>query len=122
MNSSTTEQRNWQSRYLANSKRMLLERVIYEGISQSRQSAHQAHWSFVLAMILSSSSAAIGLIGVSLLLLGHASEGTVTAVAGLASSMCSHQISQEATERQSYANQRLDNMLQQLYAIKAIDG
>lgn len=98
---------------------ILLDCVIQEGISQSRQSACQAHWSFLISIVLSTAGAAIGLSGASLLMLGYASEGTVTAAVGLASGVYSHQISKEAAERQQRANERLDHMLQELHTAKS---
>jgi hypothetical protein len=100
------------------SSEILLERVIQEGITQSRQSAYQAHWSFLSAIALSTTSAFIGLSGASLMLLGHASEGSVTAAVGLVSGAYSHQLSKDAADRQRQANERLDHMLQELGTIK----
>jgi FtsH-binding integral membrane protein len=113
----TIDQHKWQNRQSKDSE-ILLDRVICEGITQSRQSAYQAHWSFMTAMLLSTASAAIGLSGASLLLLGHASEGSVTAAVGLASGVYSHQLSKDAADRQRQANERLDHMLQELHAAK----
>lgn len=105
-----------QHSHQGDSDRLLVNHVINEGIAQSRQSAYQAHWSFLVSMVLSTASAAISLSGAALLLLGHASEGSVTAAVGLASGVYSHQLSKEASERQQQANERLDHMLQQLQA------
>lgn len=117
MSNYTTEKYKWQSGHQRNLKN-LLDRVISEGISQSRQSAYQAHWSFLTSMVLSTASAAIGLSGAALLLSGHASEGSVTAAVGLASGVYSHQLSKDAADRQRQANERLDSMLQKLQTIK----
>lgn len=99
----------------------LLENIIHEGISQSRQSACQAHWSFLSATALSAASAAIGLSGATLLLLGQAPEGSVTAAVGLVSGVYSHQLSKDAADRQRQANERLDHMLQRLQTTKSAD-
>ena len=95
------------------------ELIIREGISQSKQSAHEAHWSFLSAIALSTASAVIGLAGAAFLLLGHASEGSVTAAVGLASGVYSHQLSKDAADRQKRANERLDHMLQELQAMQS---
>jgi len=118
MSNTTIEQYAWQSSHHRTSETYLIKRVIYEGISQSRQSAQQAHWSFLSAMLLSTASALIGLAGASFLLLGHASEGSVTAAVGLASGVYSHQLSKDAADRQKQANERLDHMLQELQSIE----
>jgi hypothetical protein len=110
VSNNTIEQYEWRNSHLRDPEN-LLERVINEGISQSKQSAEQAHWSFLSSMVLSTASAAIGLTGASFLLLGYASEGSVTAVVGLASGVYSHQLSKEAADRQRQANERLDHML-----------
>lgn len=114
----TTGQCDWRSSHQGDSDMLLVDRVISEGISQSRQSACQAHWSFLTSIVLSAASAAIGISGAALLLSGHASEGSVTAAVGLASGVYSHQISKDAAERQQQANERLDHMLQKLQAEK----
>lgn len=113
MNNNITEHYAWQGDHPRNS-RLLLGQVIREGISQSRQSAYQAHWSFITSMVLSTAGTAIGLSGAVLILLGHASEGSVTTAVGLASGVYSHQLSKEAADRQRQANERLDHMLKKL--------
>ena len=118
MTSSTSEQYEWQGNHRKNSM-LLLNRVIREGISQSRQSAYQAHWSFIASMMLTTASTAIGLSGAVLILLGHASEGSVTTAVGLASGVYSHQLSKDAADRQKQANERLDHMLQKLKMTQA---
>ena len=114
----TAEQCDWKN-HSVNSQKILLDCVIHEGISQSRQSAYQAHWSFLISMALSTASAAIGLSGASLLMLGYASEGTVSAAVGIASGIYSHQVSKDAADRQQRANERLDCLLQALHTPKA---
>lgn len=109
----------WHQPYNQESKQVLLESVIEEGLSQSRQSARQAHWSFLSSIILSTGSAIISLTGASLLLLGEVSEGTVTTTVGLASGVYSHQLSKDAAERQRQANERLNHMIEHLYKIQA---
>ena len=96
--SPTSEQYAWRSRHHISSDVLLREHIIREGISQSKQSAHEAHWSFLSAIALSTASAVIGLAGAAFLLLGHASEGSVTAAVGLASGVYSHQLSKEAAD------------------------
>ena len=125
MNNTAIEQYEWRSRYpkypaVKSSESLLLEQVIHEGISQSRQSAQQALWSFLTAMVLSTASDAIGLTVAAFLLLWHASEGSVTAAVGIASGVYSHQLSKEAADRQKQANERLDHMLQELKATKTV--
>lgn len=117
MNNSAIKTYNWQNNHNENSG-PLLDRVICEGISQSRQSAYQAHWSFITSIVLSTASTAIGLSGAALILLGHASEGSVTTAVGLASGVYSHQLSKDAADRQRQANERLDHMLQRLQTAK----
>jgi len=92
---------------------ILLHQVIQEGIRQARQSADQAYWSFLIATIVSTASAVVGLSGAGFLLFG-ASEGTVTTAVGLASGMYSYQLSKEAAERQKQANDRLAQLFQEL--------
>ncbi|MBE9178969.1 hypothetical protein IQ268_10385 [Oculatella sp. LEGE 06141] len=94
-----------------------MQSVIQEGVRQARQSADQAYWSFVVASIMTTASTIIGLGGAGLLLVGNASEGTVTTAVGLASGVYSYQLSKEATDRQKAANDRLDRMLQQLETV-----
>lgn len=109
-------------RDLQNDQRFaLLQHVVMEGIRQSRQSADQAYWSFLIAIAMTTASAMLGLGGASLLLLGNASEGTVTTAVGLASGMYSYQLSKEAAERQKQANQRLDQMLRRLQGEERIN-
>lgn len=117
MNNSTTEKYEWQGSHHNNSRR-LLDRVIREGISQSRQSAYQAHWSCIVSIVLSTASTTIGLSGAALILFGYASEGSVTTAVGLASGVYSHQLSKDAADRQRQANERLDHMLQKLQMLK----
>lgn len=93
---------------------VLLHQVIQEGIRQARQSADQAYWSFLIATVMSTASTIVGLSGASFLLLGDASEGTVTTAVGLASGMYSYQLSKEAADRQKQANDRLAQLLQEL--------
>ncbi|MEM0978743.1 MAG: hypothetical protein AAGH78_00580 [Cyanobacteria bacterium P01_H01_bin.58] len=85
--------------------------VVNERIRQTKLSANQAHWSFSATIIMTTNSALIGLIGAILVLLGRASEGSVTAAAGIASGIYSYQLSKEAADRQEQANIRLDKML-----------
>lgn len=98
----------------SNQRLILLHQVIAEGIRQAKQSADQAYWSFLIATVLSTTSALAGLGGASFLLFGNASEGTVTTAVGLASGMCSYQLSKEAADRQKQANDRLAQLFQEL--------
>ncbi|GAB4368029.1 MAG: hypothetical protein Kow00121_06800 [Elainellaceae cyanobacterium] len=100
--------------YSIDNRSVLINSVIREGVRQSRQSANQAHWSFLVATVMTAASALIGLGGAGLLLSGKASEGTVTTAVGLASGVYSYQLSKEAGDRQKQANERLDQLLQQL--------
>lgn len=117
MSNNTIEHYEWRNSQQKDSK-ALVKCVIREGITQSRQAAHQAHWSFLSSIVISTTSTAIGLVGASLLLLGHASEGSVTAAVGIVSGVYSHQLSKDAADRQQQANERLDNMLQELHTLK----
>lgn len=107
---SFTEEKPLDNEYVGENRR-LINSVFTEGIRQSRISANQAHLSFSVAIAVSAVSAIIGLAGAGLLILGKASEGSVTAAAGLASSVYSYQVSKDALERQRQANQRLDQMI-----------
>lgn len=98
----------------ADPRLILLHQVIQEGIRQARHSADQAHWSFLIATVMSTTSAIVGLSGASFLLFGGASEGTVTTAVGLASGMYSYQLSKEAADRQKQANDRLAHLFQTL--------
>ena len=93
---------------------ILLHQVIQEGIRQAKQNADQAYWSFLIATVMSTASALVGLSGASFLLFGSASEGTVTTAVGLASGMYSYQLSKEAADRQKQANDRLAKLFQEL--------
>lgn len=99
-------------------ERELLHYVIHERLRQTKLSANQAYWSFSAAIVMTTASALIGLIGTSLVLLDQASEGSITAAAGLASSLYSYRLSKEAAERQKQANVRLDQMLIELRQTK----
>ena len=120
-NSTKNQQDQWQNFDQQKSKQFLLERVIQEGLSQSKHIAYQAHWSFLTSIVLSTASTAISLTGAALLLLGEGSEGTVTTAVGLASGVYSYQLSKEAAERQQQANERLNRMLEHLYEIQPSD-
>jgi hypothetical protein len=100
-------------------ERELLHYVVHERVRQTKLSANQAYWSFSVAIVMTTASALIGLLGASLVLLDKASEGSVTAAVGLASSVYSYQLSKEAAERQKQANIRLDQMLIELQQPKA---
>jgi len=93
---------------------ILLHLVIKEGIRQAKHSADQAYWSFLIATIMSTASALVGLGGAGFLLFGGVSEGTVTTAVGLASGMYSYQLSKEAADRQKQANERLAQLFQEL--------
>jgi hypothetical protein len=92
----------------------LIQSVVMEGIRQARQSADRAHWSFWIATFMTTSSALMGLGGSGLLMFGKASEGAVTTAVGLASGVCSLQLTKEAGDRQKQANDWLDEMLREL--------
>ena len=67
----------------------------------------QAHYSFNLAFVSTAASALIGFAGVGLVLLGKASEGTITATGGLASTAYCLKLSKDA-------NDRLDKVAEEL--------
>lgn len=98
----------------SNQRLTLVHQVIQEGIRQAKQNADQAYWSFLIATVMSTASAVVGLSGAGFLLLGSASEGTVTTAVGLASGVYSYQLSKEAAERQKQANDRLAQLFQEL--------
>ncbi len=98
-------------------QRTVLLQVIQESIRQSRQSNDQAHLSFLIATVMTTVSTMIGLAGAALLLIGNASEGSVTTAVGVASGVYSYQLSKEAADRQKHANERLDQILEQLHTI-----
>ncbi|MEM6866908.1 MAG: hypothetical protein AAF528_00790 [Cyanobacteria bacterium P01_C01_bin.121] len=100
-------------------ERELLHHVVHERVRQTKLNANQAHWSFSVAIVMTTASALIGLVGAGLVLLDKTSEGSVTAAVGLASSVYSYQLSKEAGERQKQANNRLDQMLAELQQTKA---
>lgn len=75
------------------------------GIAQER--LRQAHHSFNLALIATSVSFCISLVGAGLLLSGKVPEGTVTSAGGLASSVQCLQFAKDA-------NDRLDKILVEL--------
>ena len=114
MTSSSMGQSNQTNALQPDQRLTLLQIVIQEGIRQARQSSDQAHWSFLIAIIMSTASAVIGLGGAGLLLAGMASEGSVTTAVGLVSGVYSYQLSKEAADRQKQANERLDQMLREL--------
>lgn len=92
----------------------LLHHIIKEGVRQAELSADQAHWSFSAAILMTTASALVGLVGAGVILANRASEGSVTAAVGIASGVYSYQLSKEAAERQKEANTRLDQMLSEL--------
>jgi len=100
-----------------NQSSVLLQKVIQESIRQSQQSADQSHLSFLIATVMTTASTIIGLSGAALLLIGNASEGSVTTAVGVASGVYSYQLSKEAADRQKQANERLDQILKQLHAV-----
>lgn len=104
---------SWDASHL-NQQTALLQQVIQEGLRQAQQSANQAHWSFLIATMMTTASTVVGLYGACLLLFGEASEGTVTTAMGLASGVYSYQLSKEALDRQKHINERLDQMLRHL--------
>lgn len=59
----------------------------------------QAGYSFDLALVMTAASAIIGFVGVGLLLSGQATEGTITATGGLASSVRCLQLARDANNR-----------------------
>ena len=59
----------------------------------------QAHHSFNLALVSTAASVLIGFVGVGLVLQGKASEGTITATGGLASTAYCLKLSKDANDR-----------------------
>lgn len=104
---------------LSTAQMTLLQVVIAEGVRQSQQSAIQAHWSFLLALAMTTASALLSLGGASFLLAGKASEGSVTTAIGFASGLCSLELSKAAADRQKQANDRLDQLLRQIQGEEA---
>ncbi|HEY9623647.1 MAG TPA: hypothetical protein V6C78_25035 [Crinalium sp.] len=105
---------NQTDKVITDEQSTLLKRVVEESIRQSKQSADQAHLSFLIAMLMTTFGTVLGFGGAALLLIGNASEGSVTTAVGLASGVYSYQLSKDAAERQKQANERLDQMLIQL--------
>lgn len=94
----------------------LLNDVVSERIRQARLSATQAYWSFLAAILITTASATISLTWTSLVLLGKASEDTITGALGLASGIYSYQLSKDAEDRQRQrqASTQLAQMLLEL--------
>jgi len=72
-----------------------------------KERLRQAHYSFNLALIATSVSTCISLIGAGLLMTGKLPKGMVTTVGGLASSACCIRFAKDA-------NDRLDKILEEL--------
>lgn len=88
----------------------LMARIADEGLRQAQQSFNMARQSFILALVMTGSSAIVGFVGVGFLLSGKASEGTVTTAGGLVSSMVFIQLAKDASDRLDKANERLDRI------------
>lgn len=65
----------------------------------AKERLRQAHHSFNLAFVSTAACALIGFAGVGLVLLGKASEGTITATGGLASTAYCLKLSKDANDR-----------------------
>lgn len=86
------------------------KRLIDEGLRQTQQTFNMARQSFILALVMTGASAIVGFVGVGFLLLGKASEGTITTAGGLVSSMVFVQLAKDASDRLDKANKRLDKI------------
>ncbi|WP_199295728.1 hypothetical protein [Trichocoleus sp. FACHB-591] len=94
----------------------LKNQVLSEALQQTRECSQLAHDSFRLALVVSTVSAFIMLVGVGLLMANHTSEGTVTTAGGLVSGVGILQLSKEASDRRQEANERLDKLTETLKA------
>jgi len=65
----------------------------------AKERSRQAHHSFNLALVSTAASVLIGFVGVGLVLVGKASEGTITATGGLASTAYCLNLSKDANDR-----------------------
>lgn len=93
------------------SNKTVIDHVIEESLCQVKKTSRIAHQSFLLAMIMTGTSAIIGFVGVGFLLLGKASGGTITTASGLVSSMVFIQLAKDASNRLDKANERLDAII-----------
>jgi hypothetical protein len=89
--------------------------IVRESIRQVQLSFSLAHRTFQLSICMTAASGLISLAGVSLMLAGHSEPGTATTAAGVTSSFIFVQRSKEARERLELANQRLDNIRNELW-------
>jgi hypothetical protein len=89
---------------------MLNLEIAQEGLRQSKESFNLSRQSFRLAFVMTAASGVISLVGVSLLLMDKASEGTVTTTGGIVSSLCFSHLAKDAKERLDKANARLDSI------------
>jgi len=89
--------------------------IVREGIRQARKSFSLSHNTFQLSIIMTAASGFIGCLGIFLLLLGHADEGTATTAGGVTSSLIFSQRSKEAREQLDNANKRLDSLRQEIW-------
>jgi hypothetical protein len=89
----------------------LKEQVLSEALQQTRECSQLAHDSSRLALVVSTASAFIMLVGVGLLMANRTSEGTITTASGLVSGASILQLSKEASDRRQEANERLDKLI-----------
>jgi hypothetical protein len=89
--------------------------IVRESLRQVKLSFSLAHRTFQLSIFMTAASGLISLAGVSLMLAGHGEPGTATAAAGVTSSFIFVQRSKEARERLELANQRLDDIRNELW-------
>ncbi|WP_179228289.1 TRADD-N-associated membrane domain-containing protein [Leptolyngbya ohadii] len=108
------DKHNKSSKFQRDPRSALLEQVIEERIRQCKRTADQAHWSFIVASVITTTSTLFALGGAGLLLTDKVSEGTVTGAVGVVSGVYSYQLFKDAADRQKEADESLDQMLREL--------
>lgn len=89
---------------------MLNLEIAQEGLRQAKESFNLSRQSFRLAFFMTAASGIISFIGVGLLLMDKASEGTITTTGGVVSSLCFSHLVKDAKDRLDEANSRLDSI------------
>jgi hypothetical protein len=89
--------------------------IVRESIRQVKLSFSLAHCTFQISIFMTAASGLTSLAGVFLMLAGHSGAGTITTAAGVTSSFIFVQRSKDARERLEQANQRLDNIRNELW-------
>lgn len=88
----------------------LKNQIVLELLRQAHKTFDQAHQSFRLAILMTTISAAVSIIGVFFLISNRASEGTIAATTGLATGTGFIHLAREADKRLKVTNELLDKI------------